>query len=1066
MRLVSIFLFLVTVSTYAQTGSVQGVIQDKYGEPLWGSNVYLIGSTFGSSTDSTGSYKISNIPIGKYTIVCDYIGYRSSKKSIYISEMNIENDMNSDESLYLDKMGLEEEDDSETAILKGQILKEVDFTLLEDVFDGEEVVVTGIASERSVEVSEVSVTRLKVRRLNESSSYTDFGSLMMAKVSGLDIRKSSGTVGGGFRFDMRAGGGLNGNEQPVIYIDGMRIMNDEIGGNGSNALTTGGQGISTLLDFSPDDIENIEILKGPAAATSYGTNGSNGIVFIETKKGRASEDGPIFNFKSARGTNSPSFKVNNGFQNRDIFHSYLNDGAIRDNYFSMSGGDYRFRHFLSFSRRHEEGMILWKDRNFYDRNTLRANFDFIPQENLTISLNSSYSTLDAIMPPGDNHIYGVMYNTLVAFNPWQESDSASISQLGVNFEIKRLIASASIKYYPFNKITKYGLNTFQLNAKVGVDDADRHQSHLFPAGYNYALFNDGTKAMERSNERNTLINLGASQNYKTGIMTGTTSLSAQFFDRYWNGMEIARDAFGQSAVTDIGSGSNITLAGEWLGNTRDAGAIITQELSFLNQHYVTLSYRKDYSSALGSSSKSIGYPGFRFSTRLDKLDFIPSQFQMLKFRTAYGESGVLPNYTDGQSILYSGSAGGNGTGALISKVGNPDIEPERIRELEYGIDLTWNDLFYLEVSSYKQWAEKSVIYRPLAPSMGYGNISRPENIGKMEMEGFEALLTISAIRKSNLNLDLTANYSWNENIVKEMGDPVFDNYGLVTTQKGYPKYSLWGQEVVGARIDTFDLSLLGLEGALPFFDPINGFNFKSDSAVFIDRLVPQHTFNFSFNTNYKIFDFSMVFERKTGFSTAVGGMWWASLPNNNGHTGWIRSIQKLGLDNFFAAMNVIPGEMTRGVNSLVSDEEVVGTYNEEIFAASGGSVFLPVPVAGKESEWELVADEYTRAHPAYSSNYAEDGSFTRLREVNLGITLDKYLPKIGMENVLSGLRVFASAQNVKLWRPKGTVGIDSELNMSGAVTGAIGTTGTGYRSIEVHTMPYPTVYNFGINIRF
>ena len=345
MRLVSTILFLMTVSTYAQTGSVQGVIQDKYGEPLWGSNVYLIGSTFGSSTDSTGSYKISNIPTGKYTIVCDYIGYRSSKKSIYISELNIESEVSSDASLYLNKMGLEEEVDDDVDILKGQILKGVNFTLLEDVFDSEEVVVTGIASERSVEVSEVSVTRLKVRRLNETSSYTDLGSLMMAKVSGLDIRKSSGTVGGGFRFDMRAGGGLNGNEQPVIYIDGMRIMNDEIGGNGSNALTTGGQGISTLIDFSPDDIENIEILKGPAAATSYGTNGSNGIVFIETKKGRASEGGPVFNFKSARGTNSPRFKVNDGFQNRDIFHSYLSDGAIRDNYFSMSGGDYRFRHF-------------------------------------------------------------------------------------------------------------------------------------------------------------------------------------------------------------------------------------------------------------------------------------------------------------------------------------------------------------------------------------------------------------------------------------------------------------------------------------------------------------------------------------------------------------------------------------------------------------------------------------------------------------------------------------------------------------------------------------------------
>ena len=73
-------------------------------------------------------------------------------------------------------------------------------------------------------------------------------------------------------------------------------------------------------------------------------------------------------------------------------------------------------------------------------------------------------------------------------------------------------------------------------------------------------------------------------------MIATTSLSAQFFDRKWEGIEIARDSFGQNAVTDIGSGSNITLAGEWLGNSRDAGAIITQEMSFLDQHYLTLSY--------------------------------------------------------------------------------------------------------------------------------------------------------------------------------------------------------------------------------------------------------------------------------------------------------------------------------------------------------------------------------------------------------------------------------------------------------------------------------------------
>ena len=117
-----------------------------------------------------------------------------------------------------------------------------------------------------------------------------------------------------------------------------------------------------------------------------------------------------------------------------------------------------------------------------------------------------------------------------------------------------------------DSIYRYGLNTFQLYAKVGFDDAERHNSNLFPAGYNYALFNDGTKAIESSNERNTIFDLGAAHNYRLGRVVATSSLSAQFFDRKWEGLEIARDSFGQNAVTDIGSGSNITVAGEWVGN--------------------------------------------------------------------------------------------------------------------------------------------------------------------------------------------------------------------------------------------------------------------------------------------------------------------------------------------------------------------------------------------------------------------------------------------------------------------------------------------------------------------
>ena len=100
------------------------------------------------------------------------------------------------------------------------------------------------------------------------------------------------------------------------------------------------------------------------------------------------------------------------------------------------------------------------------------------------------------------------------------------------------------------------------------------------------------------------------------------------------------------------------------------------------------------------------------------------------------------------------------------------------------------------------------------------------------------------------------------------------------------------------------------------------------------------------------------------------------------------------------------------------------------------------------------ADEFAKAHPAFSSNYTEDGSYTRLREVSMGVRLDQFLPLLKLDNAISGLSI-CLANNVKLWRAKGTVGVDPELNMSGAITDPIGTTGNGYEVLRFIRCPIP-----------
>ena len=243
MKKLIFYLVITSISLHAQS-TISGTVTDRSGNPLIGANVLVEGTAIGAATDIDGLFSINYNPEGEYTLVVSYFGYKDQ-------------------------------------LLTTSDTQDLNFILQQDVFDMDKVVVTGIASEKSIGNTEVSVSRVDASELSETNSFSDMGQLLYGKVAGVDIRKASGNVGGGWRFDVRAGGGLNGSEQPVIYVDGIRIENAEY-----NSGFTGGQGFSTLADLNPEDIESIEVLKGPAGATSYGTNGSNGVVIITTKKGR------------------------------------------------------------------------------------------------------------------------------------------------------------------------------------------------------------------------------------------------------------------------------------------------------------------------------------------------------------------------------------------------------------------------------------------------------------------------------------------------------------------------------------------------------------------------------------------------------------------------------------------------------------------------------------------------------------------------------------------------------------------------------------------------------------
>jgi TonB-dependent SusC/RagA subfamily outer membrane receptor len=422
-----------------------------------GANVYLKGTTIGAVSKDDGSYTITNVPAGAYTLVVSFVGYRTESSKINIV---------SNETI--------------TA----------NFTMKVDVFLGEEVVVTGIASRTSKEVAEVAVSRVSAAQLTEINNYQSVSQLVTGKVAGVSLAPSSGNAGSGFRFNVRSGGGLNGDEQPIIYVDGVRVDDSEFLGFG-----VGGQGISLLASLNPEDIEKMEILKGPAAAASYGTGGANGVVLITTKRGKLPSGqvgGVAIDYKYVTGWNEQASDYSSSdFITAANANRIFREGNIGQHTVNATGGLNTLKYFVSFDDRREEGITR---NNELNRTSLRANLDVVPNQKLNFQVNAGYSLSEVQRPNNDNNILGYLGNVLLSPNPYFFTDSASVENIGDVTSSNRFVGSIAAEYSPIRNL--YG------KFSVGVDNENLRQDQTFPLNYTYpvAQNNAGQKSIfDRNN---------------------------------------------------------------------------------------------------------------------------------------------------------------------------------------------------------------------------------------------------------------------------------------------------------------------------------------------------------------------------------------------------------------------------------------------------------------------------------------------------------------------------------------------------------------------------------------
>ena len=893
---------------------ISGIVTDNQDNPLPGANVFISTLHLGSATDDNGKYEIT-VPQEEsqgqsVNLKAQYIGYKS--QTVIIA-------------------------------LKGDSIEQ-NFSLKEDVFQSDEVVVTGLASKTSKGRAEVSVSRIDAAGLEKTSSFQAISQMVEGQISGVQVSSSSGNVGGGFRFYVRGGGGLNGDEQPVVYVDGVRVLSDELTG----LPNVGGQGISTLSILSPENIEKIQMLKGPAAAAMYGTSGSNGVVLITTKTGRSYGSRNLsVNYKFAYGLNTQAYKYKtSNFLSANSANAIFRDGMIRQNNLSLSGGTNLLSYYTSFDDRYEEGNI---PNNSINRKALRANLISYPSQYLTLKISSAYSLTDYKRPLNDGTHWGVLMNVLAKPKSYSFTDSAAVFQIKDEYRIESFTGGVQLTFTPLTNLE------FYFNG--GIDNSYRRQDQTYPQNLFINGINNGRRTIFNGTDKEFTYDIHGSYSYDLlkELQTKST-IGVQLFEDVDREAYVQSEDFETNLITDVGAGS--TQAGsEAFYNTREAGIFTANNFAYKNQYFLSLGLREDYASSIGPEAPSILYPKVSFALRFDKYDWFPSSlFGLFKLRAAYGENGKLPGDLASIPLLWGARNVGGKVGAVIYNIGNSSIKPERIKEFETGLDFEFLKNYSIELTYYRQNATNSIFYNYESPSTGLTERPVPFNVGGIKNWGFESLLQASLISSKNYELDLRLIWNYQNNKVTSLGGsaPMFASANVI--KEGLPKHEFYVHGVTGAKFDSAGIYL--------------GPNHTAERQDF-GNPIANHTGSFSIKFRFlKNFNFYALMD-------------WAL-----NRKMWNQTKMDATQNGNVPEYNILQAQL-----GITKD-------HQEIARLTPGT-----------QEYINAANRYAKLDPSFASNYIEDAGYFKIREFSLSYSLKDLLTKTGY-NYLKDVVVGISALNV------------------------------------------------------
>lgn len=784
------------------TGTITGKVTDALtGRPIPDAQVSIAGTSRGTLTNRSGDFLIPGVPVGEATVRVLFIGFSSQSQVVNVAS--------------------------------GAPAR-ADFLLQAATIDLDGLVVTGTPGATQRRTVGNTVTSIAAAQVVESAPISRIDELLQGRAPGVTLMTGAGTSGTSGNIKIRGAGSLNAGNRPIFFVDGVRIQSS-VGGE----FSVLGQSSNPLDHINPEDIESIEVIKGPAASTLYGAEAASGVIQIITKRGTAGQQSIQWSAGVERGTldwalpqpvnykvctpamigNAATWPGCQGLDpNASPLERRLSDSpldrdplAIREGSnesyrLTVRGGGERFSFFGSGDHDYEKGIFF---NNYQKRQSGRMNFQALPLENLDFAVSLAYTRAELALPLNDNASNGLLRNAYRGepgrAAPWAEGflnlGPVQINSVDNRRNDERTIIGTTVNFEP--------RDWFSNRLTLGLDKLDRNSISFTQ------IDTTGRAPFGATAAAGQISQLAVQNHVWTVDYAGTVSfpINDRFTSAFSAGMQFNSRTFHQIQGTGTGLVSNdlnligsaaTTSAGETRTAQNSLGVFVQEQIGWRDRLYITGAVRFDDNSAFGENFTWAAYPKLSASYIISEEDFFNfDSVDELKLRMAWGKAGNSPAPFSADRTLEAATvtlADGTSANAVTTDAyGNPDLTAESGQELEVGFDMgLFNGRMGLEATYYNQRTVDALVSLSVPPSSGFGG-NQLQNVGEILNAGFEFGVYGTPIATPRFTWEARATLATNKNeMVRLSREPiVFGSFQSVQRhQDGYPLGGYWAADVV------------------------------------------------------------------------------------------------------------------------------------------------------------------------------------------------------------------------------------------------------------------------------